>query len=99
MAILSRTLPLSLLKISRHLLDFSHSRGPLLKRGFHDYWMQKTPEGVSLRIPLLKAHHHLGAGTSRGDRAENEDGFKVGLMNELTTPDGREPFYFAIIDG
>jgi len=52
-----------------------------------------------MRIPILKARHHLGALTSRGDRAENEDRFRVGLMNELRTPDGREPFYFAIIDG
>src|SRR5271170_122715 len=69
------------------------------KRGFHDYWVQKTPEGQSLRIPILKARHHLGALSSRGDRAENEDRFKVGLMNKLATTDERQPFYFAIIDG
>jgi hypothetical protein len=52
-----------------------------------------------MRIPILKARHHLGALSSRGDRAENEDRFKVGVMNKLTGPEEREPFYFAIIDG
>jgi len=52
-----------------------------------------------MRVPILKARHHLGALTSRGDRAENEDRFKVGLMNEVVTTEGLPPFYFAIIDG
>src|SRR5271154_6583124 len=69
------------------------------RRQFHDYWTQKSPGGLSLRVPILKARHHLGALTSRGDRAENEDRFKVGLMNKLTTSVERQPFYFAIIDG
>src|ERR1700738_2070234 len=69
------------------------------KRQFHDYWVQKTPEGMSLRVPILKARHHLGALSSRGDRAENEDRFKVGLMNKLSPNDERQQFYFAIIDG
>jgi hypothetical protein len=69
------------------------------KRIFHDYWVQKTPEGQSMRVPILKARHHLGAMSSRGDRAENEDRFKVGVMNKLTGPEEREPFYFAVIDG
>lgn len=68
-------------------------------RAFHDYWTQRTPEGQSLRIPILKARHHLGALTSRGDRAENEDRFKVGVMNKLSEDEERQPFYFAIIDG
>ena len=68
-------------------------------RMFHDYWVQKTPAGVSMRIPILKARHHLGALSSRGNRAENEDRFKVGLMNKLSSVDERQPFYFAIIDG
>ena len=74
-------------------------RQVIQKRIFHDYWVQKTPEGQSLRIPILKARHHLGALSSRGDRAENEDRFKVGVMNKLTGPEEHEPFYFAIIDG
>jgi len=69
------------------------------RRLFHDYWVQKTPAGVSMRIPILKARHHLGALSSRGNRAENEDRFKVGLMNKLSAVDERQPFYFAIIDG
>src|ERR1700733_15025332 len=66
------------------------------RRRFHDYWVQKTPDGVSWRVPILKARHHLGAISSRGDRAENEDRFKVGLMNKLSPFDERQPFYFAI---
>jgi hypothetical protein len=99
MAVVSRLLslfPLLTLPRSRLLPSI---RVPFAKRSFHDYWVQKTPEGLSLRIPILKARRHLGAISSRGDRAENQDRFKVGLMNELTTSDGREPFYFAIIDG
>jgi hypothetical protein len=69
------------------------------KRIFHDYWVQKNPNGQSMRIPILKARHHLGAMSSRGDRAENEDRFRVGIMNKLTGPEEREPFYFAVIDG
>lgn len=76
-----------------------NARHGLGKRMFHDYWVQKTPTGVSMRIPILKARHHLGALTSRGNRAENEDRFKVGLMNKLSPVDERQPFYFAIIDG
>ena len=76
-----------------------NARQVLGKRMFHDYWVQKTPAGVSMRIPILKARHHLGALTSRGNRAENEDRFKVGLMNKLSPVDERQPFYFAIIDG
>ena len=68
-------------------------------RAFHDYWTQRTPAGQSLRIPILKARHHLGALTSRGDRAENEDRFKVGVMNKLSENEEQQPFYFAIIDG
>ena len=73
--------------------------GGVRRRMFHDYWVQKTPTGVSMRIPILKARHHLGALSSRGNRAENEDRFKVGLMNKLSSVDERQPFYFAIIDG
>ena len=69
------------------------------RRGFHNYWTQKTPEGQSLRIPILKARHHVGALSSRGDRAENEDRFQVGLMNKLSDIEEHQPFYFAIIDG
>jgi hypothetical protein len=69
------------------------------QRQFHDYWVQKTSEGLSLRVPILKARHHLGAMSSRGDRAENEDRFKVGLMNKLSSEEEHQPFYFAIIDG
>lgn len=52
-----------------------------------------------MRVPILKARHHLGAISSRGDRAENEDRFKVGLMNKLSIAEEHQPFYFAIIDG
>jgi hypothetical protein len=69
------------------------------RRWFHDYWMQKATNGVALRVPILKARHHLGAMSSRGDRAENEDRFKVGLMNKLSETEEHQPFYFAIIDG
>jgi len=90
------------------LLSLLRSSSPLVrclqtpsiqKRMFHDYWVQKTASGQQMRVPILKARHHLGALTSRGDRAENEDRFKVGLMNKLTTSVERQPFYFAIIDG
>jgi hypothetical protein len=69
------------------------------RRTFHDYWTQKAATGQSLRIPILKAHHHLGALSSRGDRAENEDRLKVGVMNKIGATDEQQPFYFAIIDG
>lgn len=69
------------------------------KRDFHDYWTQKSPSGLSLRVPILKARHHLGAQSSRGDRAENEDRLKVGVMNKLSEIEEHQPFYFAIIDG
>ena len=82
-------------RLSHHL---KHSRSSQ-RRFFHDYWTQKSPSGVSLRIPILKARHHLGALSSRGDRAENEDRVKVGLMNKLSEIEERQPFYFAIIDG
>src|SRR5208282_5206982 len=79
-----------------HRLITSH---PCQRRSFHDYWTQKSPSGVSLRIPILKARHHLGALSSRGDRPENEDRFKVGLLNKLSDIEEHQPFYFAIIDG
>jgi hypothetical protein len=69
------------------------------KRDFHDYWTHKSPSGLSLRVPILKARHHLGAQSSRGDRAENEDRLKVGVMNKLSEIEEHQPFYFAIIDG
>lgn len=75
------------------------SRHSLQIREFHDYWTQKSPTGLSLRIPVLKARHHLGALSSRGDRAENEDRFQVGVMNKLSETEEHQPFYFAIIDG
>jgi len=71
----------------------------LQKRQFHDYWVQKGQNGINMRVPILKARHHLGAMSSRGDRAENEDRFKVGLMNKLSVEEEHQPFYFAIIDG
>ena len=70
-----------------------------VKRSFHDYYTQKTPEGLSLRVPILKARHHLGALSSRGDRAENEDRIRVGLLNKLSEDPEHQPFYFAIVDG
>lgn len=69
------------------------------KRSFHDYYTQKTPEGLSLRVPILKARHHLGALSSRGDRAENEDRIRAGLLNKLSENPEHQPFYFAIVDG
>ena len=81
--------------LAHHLMPSCSSQ----RRFFHDYWTQKSPSGVSLRIPILKARHHLGALSSRGDRAENEDRVKVGLMNKLSEIEERQPFYFAIIDG
>jgi hypothetical protein len=71
----------------------------LQRRQFHDYWVQKGQNGINMRVPILKARHHLGAMSSRGDRAENEDRFKVGLMNKLSVEEEHQPFYFAIIDG
>ena len=100
MASCCRHLPrLPLYRSLTHRLTPLDSRHVLQKRGFHDYWTQKTPSGVSLRIPVLKARHHLGALSSRGDRAENEDRFQVGVMNELSETEEHQPFYFAIIDG
>ena len=70
-----------------------------VKRSFHDYYTQKTPEGLSLRVPILKARHHIGALSSRGDRAENEDRIRVGLLNKLSEDPEHQPFYFAVVDG
>ena len=82
-----------------HCVLQADSRCIVQKRHFHDYWVQKGQNGVNLRVPILKARHHLGAISSRGDRAENEDRFKVGLMNKLSVAEEHQPFYFAIMDG
>lgn len=100
MAVCCRRLPrIPQFNSATHRILQKDSQCIVQRRFFHDYWVQKGQNGVNLRVPILKARHHLGAISSRGDRRENEDRFKVGLMNKLSETEEHQPFYFAIIDG
>ncbi|CCG83721.1 protein of unknown function [Taphrina deformans PYCC 5710] len=73
--------------------------GPLSRRPFHNYYT--PPDHPEVRVPIVKARHHLGVFSSRGDRPTNEDRYQVGTLNRLANrlDSNSTIFYFAMIDG